>query len=165
MDGRGVSKEEGGYGRVYEIERELSGIKEQAALKVVSRPADDAEIEACYENGYDQASMKASYQEELQRYVKEYQLMKELQGQTNIVSCDDFAVVPRKDGIGGQIFYPDGAAHTAEEGDDAEHASVIGSHPALERYLQGADDFMRHGISFTAISSRRTSPGLEIRGL
>ena len=95
---------EGGYGRVYEIERELSGLKEQAALKVVSRPADDAEIEACYENGYDQASMKASYQEELQRYVKEYQLMKELQGQTNIVSCDDFAVVPRKDGIGGQIF-------------------------------------------------------------
>ena len=95
---------EGGYGRVYEIERELSGIKEQAALKVVSRPADDAEIEACYENGYDQASMKASYQEELQRYVKEYQLMKELQGQTNTVSCDDFAVVPRKDGIGGQIF-------------------------------------------------------------
>ena len=95
---------EGGYGRVYEIERELSGIKEQAALKVVSRPADDAEIEACYENGYDQVSMKASYQEELQRYVKEYQLMKELQGQTNIVSCDDFAVVPRKDGIGGQIF-------------------------------------------------------------
>ena len=95
---------EGGYGRVYEIERDLSGIKEQAALKVVSRPVDDAEIEACYENGYDQASMKASYQEELQRYVKEYQLMKELQGQTNIVSCDDFAVVPRKDGIGGQIF-------------------------------------------------------------
>ena len=33
---------EGGYGRVYEIERELSGIKEQAALKVVSRPVDDA---------------------------------------------------------------------------------------------------------------------------
>ena len=94
----------GGYGKVYEIERTLSGVRERAALKVVSRPADDAEIEACYENGYDQASMKASYQEELQRYVKEYQLMKELQGQTNIVSCDDFAVVPRKDGIGGQIF-------------------------------------------------------------
>ena len=95
---------EGGYGKVYEIERMLSGVRERAALKVVSRPADDAEIEACYENGYDQASMKASYEEEIQRYVKEYELMKELQGQTNIVSCDDFAVVPRKDGIGGQIF-------------------------------------------------------------
>ena len=94
----------GGYGKVYEIERTLSGVRERAALKVVSRPADDAEIEACYENGYDQESMKASYEEEIQRYVKEYELMKELQGQTNIVSCDDFAVVPRKDGIGGQIF-------------------------------------------------------------
>ena len=94
----------GGYGKVYEIERTLSGVMERAALKVVSRPADDAEIEACYENGYDQASMKASYEEEIQRYVKEYELMKELQGQTNIVSCDDFAVVPRKDGIGGRIF-------------------------------------------------------------
>ena len=122
---------EGGYGRVYEIERELSGLKEQAALKVVSRPADDAEIEACYENGYDQASMKASYQEELQRYVKEYQLMKELQGQTNIVSCDDFAVVPRKDGIGGQIFIdtwglvspgnPDQAARFAKEAASVTH--------------------------------------------
>lgn len=76
----------GGYGKVYEIERTLSGVRERAALKVVSRPADDAEIEACYENGYDQASMKASYEEEIQRYVKEYELMKELQGQTNIVS-------------------------------------------------------------------------------
>ena len=94
----------GGYGKVYEIERTLSGVRERAALKVVSRPADDAEIEACYENGYDQASMKASYEEEIQRYVKEYELMKDLQGQTNIVSCDDFAVVPRKDGIGGRIF-------------------------------------------------------------
>ena len=94
----------GGYGKVYEIERTLSGVRERAALNVVSRPADDAEIEACYENGYDQASMKASYEEEIQRYVKEYELMKDLQGQTNIVSCDDFAVVPRKDGIGGQIF-------------------------------------------------------------
>ena len=94
----------GGYGKVYEIERTLSGVRERAALKVVSRPADDAEIEACYENGYDQASMKASYEEEIQRYVKEYELMKDLQGQTNIVSCDDFAVVPHKDGIGGQIF-------------------------------------------------------------
>ena len=60
----------GGYGKVYEIERTLSGVRERAALKVVSRPADDAEIEACYENGYDQASMKASYEEEIQRYEK-----------------------------------------------------------------------------------------------
>ena len=94
----------GGYGRVYQIERTLSGLQEEAALKIISRPADDQEIEAYYDNGYDAESMVATYTDELQRYVKEYQMMRELQGQSNIVSCDDFAVVPREDGIGGSIF-------------------------------------------------------------
>ena len=94
----------GGYGKVYQIERTVSGLQEEAALKIISRPADDQEIEAYYDNGYDAESMVATYTDELQRYVKEYQMMRELQGQSNIVSCDDFAVVPREDGIGGSIF-------------------------------------------------------------
>lgn len=94
----------GGYGKAYQIERNVSGLREEAALKIISRPADDQEIEAYYDNGYDAESMVATYTDELQRYVKEYQLMRELQGQSNIVSCDDFAVVPREDGIGGSIF-------------------------------------------------------------
>ena len=94
----------GGYGKVYQIERTVSGLQEEAALKIISRPADEQEIEAYYDNGYDAESMAATYTDELQRYVKEYQMMRELQGQSNIVSCDDFAVVPREDGIGGSIF-------------------------------------------------------------
>ena len=82
----------------------MSGLQEEAALKIISRPADEQEIEAYYDNGYDAESMAATYTDELQRYVKEYQMMRELQGQSNIVSCDDFAVVPREDGIGGSIF-------------------------------------------------------------
>lgn len=34
----------------------------------------------------------AKYTEILQDYINEYKLMKELQGQSNIVSCDDFAL-------------------------------------------------------------------------
>ncbi|MBS6194533.1 MAG: protein kinase [Clostridiales bacterium] len=94
----------GAYGSVYEIERNVSGIQERAALKIVSRPKDTGEIEAYYDNGYDQASIAASYQSELQNYVKEYKLMKELQGQSNIVSCDDFTVIPNENGIGGKVF-------------------------------------------------------------
>lgn len=94
----------GGYGKVYQIERNVSGLREEAALKIISRPADEQEIEAYYDNGYDAESMVATYTDELQRYVKEYQMMRELQGQSNIVCCDDFAVVPREDGIGGSIF-------------------------------------------------------------
>lgn len=31
----------GGYGKVYQIERTVSGLQEEAALKIISRPADD----------------------------------------------------------------------------------------------------------------------------
>ena len=71
----------GGYGKVYQIERNVSGLREEAALKIISRPADDQEIEAYYDNGYDAESMVATYTDELQRYVKEYQLMRELSAQ------------------------------------------------------------------------------------
>ena len=94
----------GTYGRVYEIERNISGVQEKAALKIVSRPKDANEVEAYYSSGYDKASIAESYQQEIQNYVQEYMIMKELQGQSNIVSCDDFTVVPHEDGIGGDIF-------------------------------------------------------------
>lgn len=94
----------GAYGKVYEIERNISGVREKAALKIVSRPKDEGEIESYYDNGYDKASIVASYESEIKNYVQEYKLLKELQGQSNIVSCDDFTVIPRKNGIGGDVF-------------------------------------------------------------
>ena len=94
----------GAYGRVYEIERTISGIQEKAALKIVSRPKNKDEIESYYNEGYSKADLIASYESEIQNYVQEYKLMKELQGESNIVSCDDFTMVPHEDGIGGDIF-------------------------------------------------------------
>lgn len=94
----------GAYGKVYEIERNTAGVLEKAALKIVSRPKDASEVESYYDNGYDKASIVASYESEIRNYVQEYKMMKELQGQSNIVSCDDFEVVPHKNGIGGDIF-------------------------------------------------------------
>lgn len=46
----------------------------------------------------------AKYTEILQDYINEYKLMKELQGQSNIVSCDDFALEKNPNGIGGKIY-------------------------------------------------------------
>lgn len=94
----------GGYGQVYEIERNIAGILEKAAVKVVARPKDESELEDYYDNGYDRETAVTSFESELKGYAKEYQLMKELQGQSNIVSCDDFALVPNANGIGGHIF-------------------------------------------------------------
>ena len=94
----------GAYGKVYEIERNISGMQERAALKIVSRPKDESEIESYYNEGYSKAELIASYESEIQNYVQEYKLMKELQGESNIVSCDDFTMIPHDDGIGGDIF-------------------------------------------------------------
>ena len=96
----------GAYGKVYEIERTISGTqeKEKAALKIVSRPKDEGEIDEYEVSGYDKESIIESYKSEIQNYVQEYKLMKALQGQTNIVSCDDFTVVWNQNGIGGNVF-------------------------------------------------------------
>ena len=94
----------GAYGKVYEIERNNSGIREKAAVKIVSRPKEESELEADYQNGYDRESIAVKYTEILQEYINEYKLMKELQGQSNIVSCDDFAIEKNPDGIGGKIY-------------------------------------------------------------
>ena len=96
----------GAYGKVYEIERTIFGTqeKEKAALKIVSRPKDEDEIEEYEVSGYDKESIIESYKSEIQNYVQEYKLMKALQGQTNIVSCDDFTVVWNENGIGGNVF-------------------------------------------------------------
>lgn len=94
----------GGYGKVYEIERNMEGILEKAAVKIIARPRDESEIEEYYDNGYSQDTAGISFDNELRNYVKEYQFMKELQGQTHIVSCDDYAIVRNENGIGGKIF-------------------------------------------------------------
>lgn len=94
----------GAYGKVYEIERNNSGIREKAAVKIVSRPKEESELEADYQNGYDRESIAVKYTEILQEYINEYKLMKELQGQSNIVSCDDFALEKNPNGIGGKIY-------------------------------------------------------------
>ena len=93
----------GGYGKVYEIERNISGMQEKAALKIVSRPRYESEIDDYYNDGYDQESIIASYENEIRNYVQEYRLMKE-QEQSNIVTCDDIVVVPHENGVGGDIF-------------------------------------------------------------
>lgn len=94
----------GQFGQVYEIERTQAGITERAAVKIVTRPKDASELEARYENGFDEESVAASYAEELRQYVSEYRLMLEMKGQSNIISCDDFTLVDNPDGIGGKIY-------------------------------------------------------------
>ena len=48
---------QGSFGKVYEIERNVFGHSEKAALKVISIPQDNGEIEDLYNDGYDSDSI------------------------------------------------------------------------------------------------------------
>lgn len=94
----------GGFGCVYEAERELFGRKEKAAIKVLTIPKDQSDVEADYTDGYDEASIRKKYENYRDKVIQEYQLMSEMKGNTNIVNCDDFAAVPLSNGIGWKVY-------------------------------------------------------------
>lgn len=84
----------GGFGTVYEIERDLYGDKERAAMKVVRIPKEDSELQYDYDNGMNAAEIKEKYDYLLKHMTNEYQLMLQLKGHSNITNCHDFAVIP-----------------------------------------------------------------------
>lgn len=93
----------GSFGTVYEIERDLFGRIEKAALKCITIPQNDSDVEEMYSNGYDDASITAHFENYLSNIVREYSLMAEMKGHTNVVYCDDIRYVPREEGVGWDI--------------------------------------------------------------
>ncbi len=94
----------GSYGTVYEIERDLFGKTEKAALKHIGIPQNPSDIDEMHSDGYDDASITATFRSHLQSIVNEYSLMRELNGSANVVNCDDVQYVQRDDGIGWDIY-------------------------------------------------------------
>ena len=94
----------GSFGSVYEIEREMLGEKEKAALKVISIPQNSSDIEELYGEGYDDESITSTFQEHLKSIIAEYALMRKLNGNSNVVNCDDVQYVQHDDGFGWDIF-------------------------------------------------------------
>ena len=88
----------GSFGSVYEIEREDFGYTYKAALKVISIPKSEQDLTAAKNNiGKSEDSLKVYYQ-------KEFELMYQLRGTTNIVSYEDHEVHQHDGGIGWDIM-------------------------------------------------------------
>ena len=97
----------GNFGAVYEIQRKLFDDDEEvekAALKVISIPQNDSDIEEMYNDGYDEESVTSSFRSHLKSIVAEYYLMRKMNGSTNIVNCDDVRYEQHADGIGWDIY-------------------------------------------------------------
>ena len=90
----------GSYGAVYEIRRQLFGSEERAAMKVLSVPQTDGDAEELFSEGYDRESVTETFKDHMKSVVAEYYLMRELNGNTNVVNCDDIKYIQHDDGAG-----------------------------------------------------------------
>ena len=94
----------GGFGAVYEIERDNFGSVEQAAMKVITIPQNDSDIQELYADGYTVESVSERYTEHMKSIVHEYSMMARLKGCANVVYCDDVYQQRHDDGVGWDIF-------------------------------------------------------------
>jgi len=94
----------GSFGAVYEIERDVFGHKEKAALKVITIPQSESDIDDLMSDGYDEESITTRFEGYLHDIVREYSLMADMKGCANIVYCDDVKYIQHDNGIGWDIF-------------------------------------------------------------
>lgn len=95
---------EGSFGKVYEIVRNNFGIEEHCALKVITIPSSQAELQSMRNEGMDDASATEYYRGLVEEFVQEIALMSKLKGNANVVGYEDYAVIEHKDSIGWDII-------------------------------------------------------------
>ena len=94
----------GAFGTVYEIQKDVFGKKESAALKVLSIPESQDEIDDLYSKGYDDVSISAHFKGYLEDIVSEYSIMLDLKSHSNVVYCEEVRYIQHEDGIGWDVF-------------------------------------------------------------
>ncbi len=95
---------EGSFGKVFEICRNEYGIEEHSALKVISIPQSDSEVQSLRNDGMTENDTTEYFKGIVNDFVQEIQLMSQLKGNANIVAYEDFAVIEKPDSIGFEIL-------------------------------------------------------------
>lgn len=97
---------QGSYGKVYRAKRVEYDKTYYSAVKHISIPASQNEVESLFADGIvsDAQSLQAYYGNLLQRLLREIDINVSLKGHTNIVSYEDHMVVPKKEGPGFDVF-------------------------------------------------------------
>ena len=95
---------QGGYGKVYKIERDDIGGHFESALKVISIPNDTAEVEAALTEGMTMDDATDYFRGVVEEIVKEFTIMERLKGNTNIVDYEDHAVLQHDNDPGWDIL-------------------------------------------------------------
>lgn len=94
----------GSFGEVYEIERDNFGTIYKAALKAMTIPADENELNELMTSGMSIAETKEYIKQSARDIVSEFDMMSRLKGNTNIVSYEDHQVIEHEDKLGWDIL-------------------------------------------------------------
>ena len=95
---------QGSFGTVFEIQKEEFGKVYSAALKVISIPQNNDEIERMRMDGTAEDSIKRYYDNVVRDIISELVIMSELKGNSNIVSYEDHTVIKHDDDIGYDVL-------------------------------------------------------------
>ena len=95
---------EGSFGKVYRIEREEFGEVYHAALKIITVPQSDAEIQAALEEGMSPSEAEQYFYSMVEDIVREFALMAKVKGTAYVVSYEDHEVIRHTQGLGWDIL-------------------------------------------------------------
>jgi serine/threonine protein kinase/GMP synthase-like glutamine amidotransferase len=95
---------QGAFGKVYKVVREEYGVTSYAAVKVISIPQNEAEVNALRADGYDETASRTYLESVITDFVGEIKLMLSMKGTANIVGVEDYKVVKKTGQIGWDIF-------------------------------------------------------------
>ncbi len=94
----------GSFGTVYEIRREEFGQTYTAALKVITVPQNETELQDALDEGMTQSQAEDYFYSMVKDIVREFAIMARLKGTGNVVSYEDHEVVPHEGGGGWDIL-------------------------------------------------------------
>lgn len=94
----------GSFGKVYAIYKDDGGFRFRAALKVITIPTNNNDIQELDSQGFDHAAKVRYFDNISAGIMEEIRIMNTLRGFTNIVCFEDYQTIPHPDGIGRDIL-------------------------------------------------------------
>lgn len=95
---------EGSFGKVYKAERTVQDKTFYSAIKVITIPGSQGELESVRSENNSEQSTRAYFQGLVEECIQEVSTMEYFRGNSHIVSVEDYKVVEYLDAIGWDIF-------------------------------------------------------------